>query len=965
MLLWDSKNKKEIDIPVEHVQEALATGQYWVPKEDIRVISSDGATGVVKSNAIMEAFKRGFKIETPEQKLKREQENTGVWEGVVKGAGATAAGVARGATAGVSDVALSDPGFPFGASTEAVMEDPEGDAEARRKYLAEAREQYPISSTIGELGGIAASLVHPGGYAKGAAQLGGLAAKGVTKLTAKKGAGLARKILLEKGAPLAARGAAEGPIYGVSQVISEEALAGEDGIPITAERLLAGAGTGALWGGVAGPVFGAGLHAVKAIDPRQGAKTLVSMYEKGTGNKAAPGLFKRAYAWLKDAKATAVSKGQAFATGLDEKILKKFNTSVGARARVAGSGAKSTREEIIDDLGDEWTKMIDDVDIVTAESRGTMKLGKMAPMVDESLPNHAIETTTKQLDDAIYQLETISKAPESYGKLSALTRKEGLLPALRGYRSELETLIKNPNTKNISARSFDILDRAKIRMGNTARKLRRVRAPTEQEMATSRIVSGDYEVAGGLYKQIQEALEQRSVWGKAADAQTAINKKYNQWLSLESHAHARRFSMQVGQKPGGSWAPKFGANREGFTSFANRLRDSSRDESFKYLSNTARAKQELLTEMNNWYALSSKGVKAAKASTETAGRFRKALDRVEVDVLEQNQWSDIVGASNDLKGRIGGGALGYLAGGPFGAAIGALVGGITNPAGAIRRMHAFDKIIGEFQKRFGIGIDRYVSKIKGLPIPKVKMPHGVGNYSRKLTTPGTISWLFNSSFEAEKEKATDRKEGFKRRVAELQRLASDPERMAGRLARELGETHDVAPQMAAELSMRATEAVNYLVEQIPSVPTSDELNPMLALEQWEFSDIQIDTFEKALAAIDDPLSILDSLVEGTLTPEGMEALTAVFPKLAEQIKTGVMEKLSELDTPIPYEAKAQLCILFDVCADSTFTPDFIRTMQGNFAQPEPEGPQGPKMGSVSTTNRSKSLESTSERLAEA
>lgn len=165
-------------------------------------------------------------------------------------------------------------GLSFGASdvlaTQSGLVSPETLSAIKRKNAA--------ASIAGEVVGTAAPLLLSGGTAAPAvgAKLGAkalikgagsgvraanaaslavekLTAKALKKAIAETGTETVARKIIEKGLSQAAGSAVEGALYGTGQLLSESALGEAD---LNAENLAAAAGTGALFGGAAGGLFG-------------------------------------------------------------------------------------------------------------------------------------------------------------------------------------------------------------------------------------------------------------------------------------------------------------------------------------------------------------------------------------------------------------------------------------------------------------------------------------------------------------------------------------------------------------------------------------------------------------------------------------------------------------------------------------------------------------------------------------
>jgi hypothetical protein len=267
-------------IAPDAIPEAVAKGQAFF-KRGARVAARNQAGEVVTIDAA-DASHPGYQVLTPAQ-VEQAHAQKQYGEGVGNVLKAGAAGAARGLTLGASDAVLSGIG-----------------GEGTRKALKGLREANPISSTVGEVGGALAPLLVSGGgsaAAEGASALGtagevaggavrtlgaghraiagvgslvergaarGLEALGATGETALGRIGTA-------GVKMAARGAAEGALYGGAQAASDSVLNGDD---ITAEKIVAGMGHGALFGGALGGALGLGGAALT-----EGAARLVPKKE--------------------------------------------------------------------------------------------------------------------------------------------------------------------------------------------------------------------------------------------------------------------------------------------------------------------------------------------------------------------------------------------------------------------------------------------------------------------------------------------------------------------------------------------------------------------------------------------------------------------------------------------------------------------------------------------------------------
>jgi hypothetical protein len=212
----------------------------------VPVESPDGTPGYVPKAEVRQVVEAGGRVLSPDEAratqhqidIDEQTDLTRHPEAAIGAAGALAAGAARGASFGLSDVLAS------------------GLSDAARSKLNEWRELHPTASMLGELGGTAASFAYGGEL----------------------GAGLRAESAVGRVAQSAARGAAEMSLYEGGRAAGDAALANE---PITGEKIVAGMGHGALMGALAGGALstvaeglgaaGRALRAPRAAEAAEGA----------------------------------------------------------------------------------------------------------------------------------------------------------------------------------------------------------------------------------------------------------------------------------------------------------------------------------------------------------------------------------------------------------------------------------------------------------------------------------------------------------------------------------------------------------------------------------------------------------------------------------------------------------------------------------------------------------------------
>lgn len=259
--LDDIQTGKQVSVSDAEMPFVAAPGARLQLPASVMIVSPDGDVFAAPGNdpKVRQALGMGWRIESPEETQHRE---------AVKKYGnqeirTALEGAASGVTLGLSDVAQTKLGI------------------ATPEELAGRREANPTAYNVGQIGGIAASLLvpgaAPGALIRGAeataiGKIAGAAARTATAplraaeyLSAQAGKAAAEAVLpiasgsgamaraLASGTKLGTQGIVDGAIFGTGQLVSEHALGDTD---INAERVLSHIGMSALIGGALGGGLG-------------------------------------------------------------------------------------------------------------------------------------------------------------------------------------------------------------------------------------------------------------------------------------------------------------------------------------------------------------------------------------------------------------------------------------------------------------------------------------------------------------------------------------------------------------------------------------------------------------------------------------------------------------------------------------------------------------------------------------
>ncbi len=118
------------------------------------------------------------------------------------------------------------------------------------------------------------------------------------------------------------------------------------------------------------------------------------------------------------------------------------------------------------------------------------------------------------------------------------------------------------------------------------------------------------------------------------------------------------------------------------------------------------------------------------------------------------------------------------------------------------------------------------------------------------------------------------------------------------------------PALAMAAAGQAQAAANFLLTKAPKNPGTD--GGLKAFDMpWRPSDADLERFYRYIRVVERPIDVLKELNEtGRITPEAAETMRTVYPKLLEDTKNMMMQRLLSYDKPLSYEKKRGLDSIF-------------------------------------------------------
>jgi hypothetical protein len=243
----------------------------------------------------------------------------------------------------------------------------------------------------------------------------------------------------------------------------------------------------------------------------------------------------------------------------------------------------------------------------------------------------------------------------------------------------------------------------------------------------------------------------------------------------------------------------------------------------------------------------------------------------------------------------------------------------------------------------------------------VKLARGVDTFlekgaraaTSKALPPVATTILASTSFgapetKAEKYSGTKLQQLYQQRAAELQRSAADPMAARARINESLMGVRLTDPSMADQLADLSFKRLQALLDAMPKSPYP--ASPFVK-SKWLPPDSEIAKWARVIQVAEDPSAVMDHMVKGTLTPEHVETLKALYPQIYKEIQFDIVSRAAELQTSLPWEKRVTLSTLFEAPIDDILRPESVFKLQETFTPEQGTEPKQAPAPSSSNANR--------------
>lgn len=860
-----------VEVNPQEAQEGLASGHLRTSRP-LRMRHSDGTLYEIPADEVAGALSSGrFVLDTPDDQQARRTRRS------------LQSAPLQGVTAAASLLRGAD--FGTGLS-EALIERPLGIHED----IEALREANPDIATASEIGGNLLTVLPSGGesllgrglMAPGRAVLraGERLGARTTSLLAPEGAGLARRLAARTLGGVVEGGTQAGLAEG-SHILTEAAF-GEDPGDIS-DRLAMSVGLGGLVGGAAHGV-GALIHEGAGAAARTGRATadmIARQFQTDTGQVLEPGLASLA----EGAVRRAIPLSQMLSGDVDNVVPRLFGDG-GQEARRVLIGGQNLRDEHIRRFSQALSETARAEEVLERSLHGPRKTNAIEAIVDTANAPEQYQVSQQLLGDVRRLSDNIDMSARTYGSTGEFGPRAGLLSErLRDSVSRAEDEIQHALSSEAphvrSAEIFSSIDSLRRQVGNLVARMPE-RVPAVES----------------AFNSLRSTLENEQLWGRAATLQRETNEALHRQITW-SRDFERMF-MRPGESQGFERLLEADTGRVSrhLNGAGNAANESNERVAQQYMRATSDLADSVIR--NRGSVLGESALQAAEHLKGASQRLQEIYDTAARDIRLQNQAAELERGS---LGSFMAGGIGNAIGGPVlgAAAIGLNI--LSNPVRTARMLGTIERMANDQNNQIVGAVRAFLGRAQEAGHRAISRAQRVAETSERAAYTGA--------------------QAYTRRINELNRYR-DPNVLARDIHESTQHLADSAPRVQENLQASAVRGIQYLLSQ---EPRGFILNGTIIPEHHLPPNAEMQRFLRVARTVDHPKTVLAELKNRTLTPESVQALRTVYPRLYTRILSTVTQELAEGGKAPGYQDRIQLGILFGIPTDPSLTPQNINIFQ--------------------------------------
>lgn len=162
--------------------------------------------------------------------------------------------------------------------------------------------------------------------------------------------------------------------------------------------------------------------------------------------------------------------------------------------------------------------------------------------------------------------------------------------------------------------------------------------------------------------------------------------------------------------------------------------------------------------------------------------------------------------------------------------------------------------------------------------------------------------------------------------AQIDELVRDPEKMISHLEKISDPVYHHAPDLAEGIQTLSVRALGFLQSKIPLKEPTSIFNQR---QRYSGSPQEISKFDRYFTIVENPLLAFQQVKNRTITPETIETLSMVYPKLYDKMKLELLDVASHQKN-VPFQTRQSVAMFLGEPLESSLSPANILANQAVF-----------------------------------
>lgn len=188
----------------------------------------------------------------------------------------------------------------------------------------------------------------------------------------------------------------------------------------------------------------------------------------------------------------------------------------------------------------------------------------------------------------------------------------------------------------------------------------------------------------------------------------------------------------------------------------------------------------------------------------------------------------------------------------------------------------------------------------------------------------------------QKERSDERRKRFRESYDYIRRFQRDPEFASQQIERVIGPLSKEQPEVASKIATRYQQDMAYLASKLPAGSSAGTQSFQPMKESTFFSRDEQRSLVKVAGALSDPAAAIESIADGDIDLDVIEALKVRRPREYEGLRQNVMLECASSKKEMTFARRNFLGQIFDFVGDPSLDPATMLAIQESVSPPPAE-----------------------------